>query len=187
MPMGIEWLEHLDALGAIRLSSGITTLKKFSEYYPGVLTGYACVGIKKGSEEHKKAVELLSTVNIGLSGLADNCFLDGYVRLEIVNKNHIDSLKIADSEGVHNIRPDEKKIFDDIWNMYEKNSALQNKVSRAFIDEWDSFESLKKYISGGIKSLLRSLLRRLEEYWRTQMQSVVIHLCRIYCNRRNRK
>lgn len=144
LPMGIEWLEHLDALGAIRLSSGITTLKKFSEYYPGVLTGYACVGIKKGSEEHKKAVELLSTVNIGLSGLADNCFLDGYVRLEIVNKNHIDSLKIADSEGVHNIRPDEKKIFDDIWNMYEKNSALQNKVSRAFIDEWDSFESLKK-------------------------------------------
>lgn len=126
LPMGIEWLEHLDALGAIRLSSGITTLKKFSEYYPGVLTGYACVGIKKGSEEHKKAVELLSTVNIGLSGLADNCFLDGYVRLEIVNKNHIDSLKIADSEGVHNIRPDEKKIFDDIWNMYEKNSALQN-------------------------------------------------------------
>ena len=99
LPMGIEWLEHLDALGAIRLSSGITTLKKFSEYYPGVLTGYACVGIKKGSEEHKKAVELLSTVNIGLSGLADNCFLDGYVRLEIVNKNHIDSLKIADSEG----------------------------------------------------------------------------------------
>lgn len=86
LPMGIEWLEHLDALGAIRLSSGITTLKKFSEYYPGVLTGYACVGIKKGSEEHKKAVELLSTVNIGLSGLADNCFLDGYVRLEIVNK-----------------------------------------------------------------------------------------------------
>ena len=74
LPMGIEWLEHLDALGAIRLSSGITTLKKFSEYYPGVLTGYACVGIKKGSEEHKKAVELLSTVNIGLSGLADNCF-----------------------------------------------------------------------------------------------------------------
>lgn len=39
LPMGIEWLEHLDALGAIRLSSGITTLKKFSEYYPGVLTG----------------------------------------------------------------------------------------------------------------------------------------------------
>lgn len=144
LPMGIEWLEHLDALGAIRLSSGITTLKKFSEYYPGVLTGYACVGIKKGSEEHKKAVELLSTVNIGRSGLVDNYFLDGYVRLEIVNKNHIDSLKIADSEGVHNIRPDEKKIFDDIWNMYEKNSALQNKVSRAFIDEWDSFESLKK-------------------------------------------
>lgn len=144
LPVGIEWLEHLDALGAIRLSSGITTLKKFSEYYPGVLTGYACVGIKKGSEEHKKAVELLSTVNIGLSGLVDNYFLDGYVRLEIVNKNHIDSLKIADSEGVHNIRPDEKKIFDDIWNMYEKNSALQNKVSRAFIDEWDSFESLKK-------------------------------------------
>ena len=70
--------------------------------------------------------------------------MDGYVRLEIVNKNHIDSLKIADSEVVHNIRPDEKKIFDDIWNMYEKNSALQNKVSRAFIDEWDSFESLKK-------------------------------------------
>lgn len=128
LPMGIEWLEHLDALGAIRLSSGITTLKKFSEYYPGVLTGYACVGIKKGSEEHKKAAELLSTVNIGLNGLVDNYFLDGYVRLEIVNKNHIDSLKIADSEGVHNIRPDEKKIFDDICNgvQREHNKKLNN-------------------------------------------------------------
>ena len=84
-------MEHLDILGAIRLTSNIK-LKKFEEYYTRVLDGYACVGIRKESEEYKSAVELLKLIKIGEYGLRNNIFLDGYVRLDLVNKAHIDDL-----------------------------------------------------------------------------------------------
>ncbi len=143
LPEGIDWMEHLDILGAIRLTSNIK-LKKFEEYYTRVLDGYACVGIRKESEEYKSAVELLKLIKIGEYGLRNNIFLDGYVRLDLVNKAHIDDLLISNSEGVHKIKTEEKNVFNQIWNMYEKNEKLQKEVDKKFMDMWDSFESLKK-------------------------------------------
>ena len=143
LPEGIDWMEHLDILGAIRLTSNIK-LKKFEEYYTRVLDGYACVGIRKESEEYKSAVELMKSIKIGEYGLRNNILLDGYVRLDLVNKAHIDDLLISNSEGVHKIKTEEKNVFNQIWNMYEKNEKLQKEVDKKFMDMWDSFESLKK-------------------------------------------
>lgn len=142
-PKGREWMEHLDILGAIRLTSNIK-LKKFEEYYTSVLNGYSCIGIRKESEAYKTAVELLDSIQIGKQGLQNNDLLDGYVRLELVNKEHIDNLIITDSFGIHRIKPEEKEVFNSIWNMYEKNEKMQKEVNKRFMDRWDSFESLKK-------------------------------------------
>ena len=143
LPEGIDWMEHLDILGAIRLTSNIK-LKKFEEYYTRMLDGYACIGIRKESEAYKTAVELLDSIQIGKRGLQNNDLLDGYVRLELVNKEHIDNLIITDSFGIHRIKPEEKEVFNSIWNMYEKNEKMQKEVNKRFMDRWDSFESLKK-------------------------------------------
>ena len=76
--------------------------------------------------------------------MRNNILLNGYVRLDLVNKAHIDDLLITDSEGVHKIKIEEKNVFNQIWNMYEKNEKLQKEVDKKFMDMWDSFESLKK-------------------------------------------
>ena len=143
LPEGIDWMEHLDILGAIRLTSNIK-LKKFEEYYTRVLDGYACVGIRKESDNYKTAIELLKSIQIGERGLRDNILLDGYVRLDVPNKDYIEKMILTDKNGIHKIRPDEKDVFIRIWYMYEKDDELQKKVNKNFMDMWDSFEPLEK-------------------------------------------
>nr|WP_156159164.1 LPO_1073/Vpar_1526 family protein [Demequina gelatinilytica] len=44
LPEGIEWLDHLDVLDAIRLSQ-VSSLKPFREYYPNRMPGYLARGV----------------------------------------------------------------------------------------------------------------------------------------------
>ena len=143
LPEGIDWMEHLELLGAIRLSRNIK-LNKFEDFYARALNGYACVGIRKESDNYKTAIELLKSIQIGERGLRDNILLDGYVRLDVPNKDYIERMILTDKNGIHKIRPEEKEVFNSIWNMYEKNEKMQKEVNKRFMDRWDSFESLKK-------------------------------------------
>lgn len=143
LPEGIDWMEHLELLGAIRLSRNIK-LNKFEDFYARALNGYACVGIRKESDNYKTAIELLKSIQIGERGLRDNILLDGYVRLDVPNKDYIERMILTDKNGIHKIRPDEKDVFIRIWYMYEKDDELQKKVNKNFMDMWDSFEPLEK-------------------------------------------
>lgn len=58
LPSGNDWLDHLDILNTVRLSS-FGQMKKVQQYYPEALHGYIDVGIKKDSENHTKAIEIL--------------------------------------------------------------------------------------------------------------------------------
>lgn len=126
LPEGIDWMEHLELLGAIRLSRNIK-LNKFEDFYARALNGYACVGIRKESDNYKTAIELLKSIQIGERGLRDNILLDGYVRLDVPNKDYIERMILTDKNGIHKIRPDEKDVFIRIWYMYEKDDELQKK------------------------------------------------------------
>lgn len=114
LPEGIDWMEHLELLGAIRLSRNIK-LNKFEDFYARALNGYACVGIRKESDNYKTAIELLKSIQIGECGLRDNILLDGYVRLDVPNKDYIERMILTDKNGIHKIRPDEKDVFIRIW------------------------------------------------------------------------
>lgn len=129
LPEGIDWMEHLELLGAIRLSRNIK-LNKFEDFYARALNGYACVGIRKESEEYKSAVELLKSIKIGEYGLRNNIFLDGYVRLDLVNKAHIDDLLISNSEGVHKIKTEEKMYSTRFGICMKKMKNYKKKLIR---------------------------------------------------------
>lgn len=88
LPNGNKWLDHLDILGAIRLSQ-FGSMKKFVEYYPMRLEGYACIGIKRESDKYKQALEILDSVGIDHCFLLPNDCQEGYVRLPVVNKESI--------------------------------------------------------------------------------------------------
>lgn len=127
LPQGMDWLDHLDMLGALRISS--LNFKKSKELLCSKYTGYAGVGIKKGTQEFDKANELLDYNNISRSVLVDNDCLNDYVRLALVN--------------LDDVNPQYQECIKQIWNLYSKDKLLISEVQNNFINLWDSFDNLK--------------------------------------------
>lgn len=127
LPKGLDWLDHLDMLGALRLSS--LGLKDFIEFLALKFNGYICVGIKKDSDELEKAFAILDEKGMPRSNLVDNECLDGYVRLNI--------------RSFDDINPKYKDMVDRIHELYIKDKSLLDKVKKRFIELWDSYENLR--------------------------------------------
>ena len=119
-------------------------MKKISEYYPYQLEGYACAGIKADSDDYKKAVELLTEVNINSEFLVPNECLEGYVRLNIRNEDVIDSLSF--NQGAYRVPLTDNQIntIKQIWKLYSKDTGLKKEVTDNFMRLWDGYDSLRQ-------------------------------------------
>lgn len=142
LPEGVDWIEHLDILGAIRINA-FGRNKKISEIYTKILNGYACVGIEKQSDNYKKTLELLTNINLDQRALIDNPFLEGYVCLPVYNKDAIHNIKMVNTNGTRNLNEKELDVLYSIWDMYDTGDQLQDEVNKKFMDMWDSFEALR--------------------------------------------
>lgn len=143
LPRGSEWLDHLDVLGAVRFST-FGKLKKLDEYYSSQLDGYICAGIKGDSEEFEKAVALLSEVGISSGILTKNECLEGYYRLALRNKSHVEELSFPAGQFRIPLSQKQKDALLQVWDMYSNEASLINQAKKSFFDVWDRFESLKK-------------------------------------------
>lgn len=141
LPSGNGWLDHLDILGAVRLSS-FGHMKKLCEYYSNELNGYVCTGIQRVSDDYKKAIDLLAEVHIGSGILVDNELLDGYVRLNIVSESAIDNLAFTSRTGKKPLSVEQTKAIRQVWAMYSKDGKTKQQVQQKFTELWSSFESL---------------------------------------------
>ena len=128
LPTGNEWLDHLDLLGAVRVLPMIR-LNKSREYLCSKHSEFVCVGVKKGTEEFDKIIEILKMNNIPCSVLVDNECLDGYMRFNIENNNELNQ------EG--------KEVLLHAKSYYTNDSAAMQLACDNFIQMWDSFENLK--------------------------------------------
>ena len=142
LPSGDAWLDHLDILGAVRLSS-IGEMKKMDAYYSLLLNGYICTGIKEKSEEFEKAVSLLDGVLIDHYFLVKNECLDGYYRLAFRNTNCIDEPVINNEKEQIYFSKEQKDALRTILDMYSKETTLQIQAKERFFEIWDSFEILQ--------------------------------------------
>lgn len=149
LPIGTEWIEHLDLLDALRISP-FQSFKKMEEYYVELLPGYACAGIKKGTEKYETAKEMLRKEGIPESILVDNELLEGYVRLPVVSANEISNIvmlmfQIVDGCAVQNEVPfneNQQKVLKKIWNLYDK--TMIDEVKIAFEKKLDEYSSIKR-------------------------------------------
>ena len=69
-------------------------MKKIQQYYPELLSGYVDVGIEKDSENYEKAIEILKNENLPTNILSPHPFNDDFLRINVTNKNQIDSLTL---------------------------------------------------------------------------------------------
>jgi len=143
LPAGTAWLDHLDILGAMRVSM-LGSMKSFSEYYASQLSGYVCVGIKADSDDYKKAVEILGNAQINSNFLIPNECLEGYVRLKIGNDSSIDNLALNVGPIRIPLEQNKKDAIKLVWKLYSKDSNLQKQATASFMRLWDGFESLHK-------------------------------------------
>ncbi|MCI6998481.1 MAG: hypothetical protein MR936_17335 [Eubacterium sp.] len=147
LPKGLDWAYHLDILNAARVSS-VGTFKKFSEFYPEWFSGYTCVGIEKESEIYQNAIEILKEANLPINLLVDHELNDGYVRLNVRNKNEISNITFPvltqpNTIGFRKVTGTEVDALYKVWNLYSNDSKLKEAVKKAFMQKWDTYGTLR--------------------------------------------
>ena len=144
LPSGRDWLDHLDILDAIRLSS-FGSLKKIDQYYPEQLSGYVDAGIKKYSEDFNRALDILKANALPQDILIDHALNPDYVRIPITARPQIGSLMLL-QQVVHEGRlvnlsvalsEEQKKTINSIYDLYDKNVNIKSENSRLLIENWD--------------------------------------------------
>lgn len=150
LPSGHEWLDHLDILNAVRLSS-FGSLKKIQQYYPEILPGYIDVGIEKASENHAKALKILDDNNLPRNLLMDHSLNNNYVRISIPNITEIDSISLLQQvfqDGAWvtahlKLTDVQKTAINNIYDLYSQDDRLKQNNISSFIEEWDKRPNLK--------------------------------------------
>ncbi|EHR6177683.1 LPO_1073/Vpar_1526 family protein [Vibrio parahaemolyticus] len=150
LPKGDEWLDHLDILDAARLNTFIG-LKTLEQYYPEKLAGFIDVGIKKDSDNHNKAIEILKGVNLSEQILVQHAFDSDYLMLPVPNQKEIASLTINHkvmSNGVptvikNRISDNEIEALNAVYSLYENNASKRQANIDALMNEWDKRPHLK--------------------------------------------
>jgi hypothetical protein len=82
LPSGVAWIEHLDVLGATRVTTG-TNFVPFDQFYAAKTPGYVTVGLSKNSPEESEALDELSDLGLNFQDrqLPAHPFKDGFSRL----------------------------------------------------------------------------------------------------------
>lgn len=150
LPSGQDWLDHLDVLGAVRLSS-FGSLKKVQQYYPEMLPGYIDVGIKKDSENFTKATEILDINNLPRGLLVEHSFNADFIRIPIPNRAQIKSITLLQQilQGGRvvvvpvSLTEDQVKAINSIYDLYIQDNGLKQNNINSFMAEWDKRPNLR--------------------------------------------
>ena len=144
LPVGRDWLDHLDILNAVRLDS-FNGMKKIDDYYPEQLCGYIDAGIKKDSEDFTKAVDILKANDLPLDILVIHVLNPEFVRLYIPDRHQIGSITISKQElyegqliqRFSNLSEKQKDAVNMVYDLYDKDINVKKENIRLFMESWD--------------------------------------------------
>jgi hypothetical protein len=147
LPTGYEWLDHLDVLKAMRVSS-YGSMKNVKQFYSEELSGYVDVGIKIDSETHNQAKDIIKKNNLPNGVLVEHELRNGYLRIPIRRKDDIDNQPISfqtiEGNTVYiSFSEQNKQTIKSIYALYENNKVLRNENIEVLMQKWDNFTNLK--------------------------------------------
>lgn len=122
LPEGDAWIDNLNVVGAINILSG--KFYSLVELLSTNLDGYLCVGIKSGTQEHERALEILEQNKFSKKVLKPHELLPEYLRLSIA-----DCTKL-------------KEELKPILGLYSKDKSLIQTVRSNFMIKWNSYQAL---------------------------------------------
>lgn len=135
-----EWIDNLEIVGAIRISQ-IGKLNTFETIYSNTMSGYCVAGIKKHSDNYKKAFEMLKKFQLPPSTLCINELNEEYMRLPIASENLIEKLQFTMTNQPLN--EEQKKILHEIYSMYDNDNELLKSIQEIFNKEIEKRKNLK--------------------------------------------
>lgn len=149
LPSGRDWLDHLDILDAVRLSS-FGSLKKIEQYYPEQLSGYVDAGIKKDSEDYNKALEILKANALPHTIMVEHVLNPDYVRIPVPARQQIGSINLI-QQVIHEGRfvqfavalsEEQKDAISSVYELYDKNPNIKAENTRLLIENIDKRKNL---------------------------------------------
>lgn len=149
LPSGRDWLDHLDILDAVRLSS-FGGLKKVDQYYTEQLSGYVDAGIKKDSIDFNKALEILASNALPPTVMVEHALNPGYVRIPVTDRYQIESLKLIQQVIQKNIlnqfpvalSEKQKSAINLVYDLYDKNPTVKAENIRLLMEHFQKRKNL---------------------------------------------
>ncbi|PCH94026.1 MAG: hypothetical protein COB83_12675 [Gammaproteobacteria bacterium] len=149
LPSGQEWLDHLDILNTVRLSS-FGSLKKIQEYYSDVLSGYIDVGIEKNSESYTRALDILDSNRLPRNILVEHSLNKDFLRIPVTHRAQIKNLvlqQVVHREGAQVIIPvqltkEQHNAIDSIYDIFSKDNNIKQSNINSFMAEWSKRKNL---------------------------------------------
>jgi len=150
LPIGQEWLDHLDILDAVRINP-LGGLKKIGQYYTEVLSGYVDVGIEKNTENYNRAVEIVKKAGLPVDSLIEHAFNNDFVRIRACNRNGIGELIInvtssyfgGVTHSQNKLSKEQVDALESVYDLYSQDGEKKQKNIQLFIAEWDRRPNLK--------------------------------------------
>lgn len=148
LPLGIDWIDHLDILNAIRINP-VGSFQSIEKGYTDVLDGIAVVGIKIDSEPYETAKTILHKNGLPYhSILIENPLKQGYVRLNVscikdIEDLHFQELRNGNLYSIP-ITKEQKKAIKSILDLYSKDNELNAEMQKNFMAEWMKHTNLSK-------------------------------------------
>ena len=150
LPIGKDWLDHLDVLNAVRLIS-LSSMKKTNQFYPEVLSGYVDLGIRKESEAYTKATEILSKNDLPKDLLVEHSLNNEFVRIDVTRKDNISGIQLekrAINNGISvasliSLSLEQITAINSIYDLYLNDTSLKQKNIDVFMEQWDKRNNLK--------------------------------------------
>lgn len=147
LPNDKDWIDNLEIVGAIKINN-FSSFKKLEDIYFDNFKGYSNLGIKKDSENHKKAIKLLTDNNIPTEILVDNILNNEYVRLNIFSADSINNIKIIEkcnnTEITRSLTDLQKEALKEIINLYDKNDTNKTNFTN-LLHSYKNFDLLLKW------------------------------------------
>ncbi len=139
LPTNNNWLDHLDILDAVRISS-FGGMKPLEDFWYELFDGYLKNGIEENSEKHNEAKEILTKAGLGQNSLVKNTSNEKYVKLSVLNKTRI--LNLSRTAGLESrpLTDDEKSALEKIYDLYDGTKMSKED----FIKEIEKYPNLKK-------------------------------------------
>ncbi|UAA40596.1 hypothetical protein KIH87_09755 [Paraneptunicella aestuarii] len=149
LPSGMDWLDHLDILDAVRLSS-FGGLKKIEQYYSEQLPGYVDAGIRKDSDDYNKALEILKAEALSHTIMVEHALNPNYVRIPVPDRQQIGSISLI-QQVIHEgsliqlpVAPSEeqKDAMNSVYDLYDKDPSIKTENIRLLIENIDKRKNL---------------------------------------------